>query len=89
MYNKYKHKVFFVCCDFKIELLKSKDHSNPAEFLNVMIRLSLYPLIVKPSRITNDGSKFIDNIIINDTEGKSNSGLFMMDIKCHLPVSVL
>lgn len=63
MYNKYKDKVTFICCDFKIDLLKSNEHSNTAS-------LSFYSLIVKLSRKTNEGSKLIDNIVINDTEGK-------------------
>ncbi len=38
------------------------------DFINNMFSLGLYPLILKPSRITKDSATLIDNIFINITK---------------------
>lgn len=84
--EKYKDKVTFVCGDFNIDLLKSNDHKKTAEFIDTMFSFGFYPLILKPSRITKDSATLIDNIFVNITDGKINSGLLVTDVSDHLPV---
>ena len=84
--EKHKDKVTFVCGDFNIDLLKSSEHKKTAEFIDTMFSLGFYPLILKPSRITKDSATLIDNIFVNITEGKINSGLLVTDVSDHLPV---
>ena len=76
----------FVCGDLNIDLLKSNDHKKTAEFIDTMFSFGFYPLIIKPSRITKDSATLIDNIFVNITDGKINSGLLVTDVSDHLPV---
>ena len=48
--------------------------------------LGLYPLINKPSRITEYSATLIDNILTNDICTVHNSVLLINDISDHLPV---
>lgn len=75
-----------VCGDLNIYLLKPSDHPKTTEFVNTMLSLSFYPLIIKPSRITKDSATLIDNIFINLIEGNAISGLLVADISDHFPV---
>ena len=48
--------------------------------------MSLYPLIDRPSRITNHSFTIIDNIFTNAANYETSSGLLISDISDHLPV---
>ena len=58
-------KTKFVCGDFDIELLKQETHTGTKRFLECMYGQGVYPLIVRPSRITINSSTPIDNIFNN------------------------
>ena len=55
-------------------------------FINHMYSCSLFPLILKPSRITIDTATLIDNIFTNEIDSEISSGLLINDISDHLPV---
>ncbi len=86
LFDIQKNKVILVCGDFNIDLMKSNEHPNTKEFLDIMFSLSLHPLIVKPSRITKDNATLIDNIFTNVVDGNTISGLLVADMSDHLPV---
>lgn len=48
--------------------------------------LSLYPKIIRPSRITSHSASLIDNIFTNQIDNSTVSGLLVYDISDHLPV---
>ena len=52
----------FVCGDFKIDLLNNGEHVGTTKFIDAMYSIGLYPLIDKPSRITQYSATLIDNI---------------------------
>ena len=52
----------------------------------MMFSLGLYPLIDKPTRITDHSATLIDNIFTNELDSKINSGLLISDISDHLPI---
>ncbi len=83
---KNNEKVILVCGDFNIDLLKSNDHMKTAEFVDTVFSLSFYPLILKPSRVTNDSASLIHSILVNLTDRKIKSGLLVTDVSDHLPV---
>ena len=49
----------------------------------------LYPLIVRPIRITINSCTLIDNIFTNQINYSADSGLLITDISDHLPIFVL
>ena len=82
-------KELYICGDFNIDLLKYKIHQNTSRFVDMIFSLGLFPLITKPSRITQHSHTLIDNIITNNIQQKTNSGLLLNDISDHLPVFVI
>ena len=77
----------YVIGDFNINLFNSDTHALSGEFLNIMFSSGLFPVINKPTRITNSSATLIDNIFCNfiDTKLLLN-GIFLSDISDHLPI---
>ena len=73
-------KTIFVCGDFNIDLLKHETHNNTKHFLDTMYSLGLYPLIDKPTRITDNSTTLIDNIFTNELRFNLISGIMYNDI---------
>ena len=53
-----------------------------------MLSMGIYPLITKPTRITECSATLIDNIFTNNIKGVNKSGIFISDVSDHLPVFV-
>ena len=79
-------KTIFVCGDFNIDLLKLDNHSNTKHFLDTMYSIGLYPLVDKPTRITNVSATLIDNIFTNELRHHLTSGILINDINDLLPI---
>ena len=71
--------------DFNINLLDSCDNSTQL-FTGVMFNSNFYPLINKPTRITNSCASTIDHVWINVTNTCINSGIITHCVADHLPV---
>ena len=78
-----------MCGDFNIDLLKHGTHNNTKQFLDTMHSVGLYPLIVKPTRITDSSTTLIDNIFANELRFNLTSGIMFNDISDHLPIFAL
>ena len=52
----------------------------------MMYSLGLYPLIDKPTRITDFSATLIDNIFTNELHHNITSGILFNDISDHLPI---
>ena len=81
-------KLFYLMGDTNIDLLKSSDHSLTSEFLDLMYSHNMFPLITKPTRVTNDSATLIDNIFTNNLKNsvKHHQGIIYNDISDHFPV---
>ena len=79
-------KTIFVCGDFYKDLLKHENHSNTKHFLDMMYSLGLYPLIDKPTMITDISATLIDNIFINELQHHLTSGIQTSDISDRLTI---
>ena len=53
-----------------------------------MYSIGLYPLIDRPTRISNHSFTLIDNVFTNVTNHKVTSGILVSDITDHLPIFV-
>ena len=82
-------KTIFVCGDFNIDFLKHETHYNTKQFPDTMYSLGLYPLIDKPTRITDSLTTIIDKIFTNELRFNLTSGITFNDISDHLPVFAL
>ena len=72
--------------DLNIDLLKHEHHSNTKNFLDLMYSLGFYPLIDKPTRITDISATLIDHIFINELRHNITCGILFIDISDHLPI---
>ena len=79
-------KSIFLCGDLNIDLLKYNDNTPTKNFVDMMFSLGLYPLIDKPTRITDHIATLIDNMFTNELDSKINSWLLRSDISDHLPI---
>ena len=67
-------------------MLKSDNHGNTKNFLDMMFSLGLYPLIDKPTRITDISATLINNIFTNELLHHLTSGILINDIINNLPI---
>ena len=81
-------KTVFLCGDFNIDILKHKVNQGTKSFLDTMYSIGLYPLIDRPTRISNHSFTLIDNVFTNVTNHKVTSGILVSDISDHLPIFV-
>ena len=74
--------------DFNIDLLKYESSNFSNRFGEQMFTSFFFPLITKPTRITQHTSTLIDNIFTNDLDQvqSSSNGLIFTDISDHLPI---
>ena len=74
--------------DFNIDLLKSDVCEYSNRFCEQLFTSSFFPLINKPTRITQHTATLIDNIFTNDLDQIESSinGLIYSDISDHLPI---
>ena len=72
--SKYNSSLF-VCGDFNIDSLKIGEHVGTTKFIDAMYSIGLYPLIDKPSRITQYSATLIYTIFTNELTNQIISGL--------------
>jgi exonuclease III len=76
--------------DYNLNLLNSDTHLPTSEFIDLNFTHSLYPVINKPTRITNTSATLIDNIFMSISFiAESNSGILMWDNRDHFPVFLI
>ena len=80
-----KGLLFFI---HPVDLLKSESCDYTCRFLEQMFTSSFFPLILRPTRITQHTATLIDNIFTNDIENieDSTKGILFWDISDHLPI---
>ena len=78
----------YICGDFNINLLKHESHTDTKIFADQMFSSGFYPLINKPTRITENTATLIDNIWCNNVNHThdSFSGIIIDDLSDHLPI---
>ena len=66
------------------KIIKTRNITN--KFLQCLNSLCMFPLINKPTRITNRSASLIDNIFTNAFGINHNSGILLNDLSDHLPI---
>ena len=81
------NKKCFLMVNFNLDLLKSDENEHIKDFTNTMFSSAFYPLISRPTRISNTSATLIDNIFVKKIEESYKCGiLFTYPISDHLPV---
>ena len=81
-----ENKKCYLMGDFNLNLLKIDEHLPTSEFLELMHANHFYPIINKPTRITENSATLIDNIFCNSLMNASFQGVFYCDISDHFPI---
>ena len=83
--NSCNSKMCCLCGDLNIDLLKYENHKG-TRYFNALFSLGMFPLIDRPSRITEYSATLIDNIFNDNCNEKFINRLLINDISDHLPV---
>ena len=83
--SRYRRVVF--CGDFNVNML-NVDDAIASDFLNMMFGHSLFPIISKPTRITDESATLIDNIFVSCSINHI-AGALVSGISDHLPIFLL
>ena len=76
--------------DQNIDLLKSERHDATGKFLDTILSLKLWPVIPRPTRITQQNATLIDYIYISyNLQCSFDSLILIDDISDHLPTVAL
>ena len=81
-----ENKKCFLMGDFNLDLLKIEENRHIKDFTNIMFSSAFYPLISRPTRISNTSATLIDNIFVNKIEESYKCGILFTDLSDHLPV---
>ena len=65
-------------------MLKHDNRSNTKHVLDMMYSLGIYPVIDKPTRITDISATLIDNIFTNELRNHIISVILLNDISDHI-----
>lgn len=80
-------KEIYLMGDFNIDLLHYKSHKLTAEFVDLMLSSSFFPLINRPTRVTEESATIIDNIFTNSPALDSHkSGILPTDVSDHFSI---
>ena len=79
------NKTIFLMGDYNANLLRYDENDHINAFLNMMLSFSLMPLIIKPTRVTDNSSTLIDNIFCN-LQPFPSSGIIISDLSDHFPI---
>ena len=80
-------KPCYILGDFNINLLNTDTHLETQNFLNILLAYGFYPLIDKPTRMTQRSTSLIDNILTNVHPNEIETcSIWITDISDHLPV---
>ena len=87
--EKYNCEVI-ICGDFNIDLLKVNVKKSNADYLDLILSTGFFPKITLPTRITNQSSTLIDNILCRITTRliDSPAGILNTHISDHLPIFI-
>ena len=81
-----QNKKCFLMGDYNLDLLKTDGNQHIKDFTNMMFSSTFYPLISRPTRVTNSSATLIDNIFVNKIEEHYKCGILFTDLSDDLPV---
>ena len=80
-----------ICCclgDLNIDLLKCENHKPTMTYLENLYTYNVFPLIMKPTRITNESATLMDHVLTNnfDVNSKHMQGILCTSISDHYAI---
>ena len=81
-------KIFYLIGDLNIDFLKSDAHISTNSLIDVLYSNNVFPLITKPTRVTNKSATLIDHILTNNfyVNARHFQGILCNSISDHYAV---
>ena len=79
----YENKEIYICGDFNTDLLKIDKSIIYNRFYDLMSSYGIFPMILLPTRVTEDTATIVDNIFTNNVKNKIQSGVITTDLSDH------
>ena len=83
-----EHKIFYCIGDLNIDFFKYDVHKPTSAMLDTIYACNVFPLITKPTRVTETTATLIDHILTNNIDIASNhlQGILCTDISDHYAI---
>ena len=83
-----ENKLFYMLGDLNIDLLKYEEHRLTSSFVDILYSNNGFPLITKPTRVTQTTATLIDHVLTNNSDiwGKHRQGILCTDMTDHYAV---
>ena len=80
--------ICYLVGDLKIVLLKHDEHRPTSDFVDILYANHMFPLIVKPTRVTDKSATLIDHVMTNnfDVYSRHKQGILMYSISGHYAI---
>ena len=81
-------KTCYLVGDLNIDLQKHEEHRPTYDFVDILYANNMFPLVVKPTRVTNKSTTLIDHILTNnfDVCSRDKQGILMSSISDHYAI---
>ena len=87
--NRQKHHEIILGIDHNLDLLKSHQHPQTHDFIELNLRKNMFPTISKPTRITTKSATLIDNIFVSlKLQQNLESQIIIEDMSDHMPCMI-
>ena len=87
--NRQKGHEIIVGIDHNLDLLKSHQHQQTHDFLELNLKKNLMPTISKPTRVTTKSATLIDNLFVSTKLQQNLESLIILDdLSDHMPCMV-
>lgn len=81
-----KTNYVFITDDFNIDFITSETDNFVNDFIMLMYSFSLFPLITRPTRVTDTTASLIEHIWTTQIENNINNLILETDISDHFPI---
>ena len=83
-----ENKLIYVMGDLNTDLLKSDVHKSTSSLLDVLYSYNVFPVITKPTRVTESTATLIDHILTNnfDIYASHHQGILCLSISDHYAI---
>ena len=84
-----ENRLYYMLRDLNIDFLKCDEHRLIYSFIDILYSNNIFPLITKPTRVTQNSAILIDHILTNkfDIMGNHKQGILCTNISDHYAVA--
>ena len=78
--------VYYILGDFNLNIQSDNRTNYATEYINLIVSNGAFPIITKPTRVTENSATIIDHIITNDAMHVLEPAIIKTDLTDHYPI---